>query len=195
MAPKVTRKRKQPQSSFGGNQNSGISTVGRKQSKKQKSVVAQNNKTDVTATVDVIFPVSTDQVGPVIRKRRATAGIKNTKRKKSLRTASKNSASNGAQALDATPTAEEVNEPEEDLLTSGEMACVICQDTQESQDFVFLACGHRFHRMCNDKWLALRQYCPLCKTHIFGGSRNSVLSTRGRWEFARYRYSFSFTDF
>lgn len=53
--------------------------------------------------------------------------------------------------------------------------CAICLDGFHQDDHVrVLPCGHVFHCVCIDPWLAIRRtysYCPLCKTKLFEKSR------------------------
>ena len=51
------------------------------------------------------------------------------------------------------------------------VACAICRDAEENQDFVTLPCGHRFHRICLRPWINAPQpehhdqqfTCPTCR--------------------------------
>lgn len=175
MAPKDPRRKenvapKRKEQSVNSTQNE--KTVERKRSKKQISVytVAQTNTVDVTEGVGETSAV---QIAPVTaetrkRKRQISQGrvlkkakdeIKNPKQEKSERTASKE--------RDVTAAVPEVSENEKVLLVTEGVDCPICLDTQETQTFVFLTCSHRFHSRCIDKWMAIKQRCPLCKTHVF----------------------------
>ena len=43
--------------------------------------------------------------------------------------------------------------------------CVICQETIGSAG-ERLPCAHVFHRACLERWLAEKQWCPVCRTPV-----------------------------
>jgi hypothetical protein len=47
--------------------------------------------------------------------------------------------------------------------------CTICQDDfieSQHENIRTLDCSHRFHNECIQKWIELRNLCPLCNQHI-----------------------------
>ncbi|GBL77548.1 hypothetical protein AVEN_268922-1, partial [Araneus ventricosus] len=41
--------------------------------------------------------------------------------------------------------------------------CSICEDRSRWKAVISLACGHRFHKVCINKWLRRTGRCPLCR--------------------------------
>jgi hypothetical protein len=57
----------------------------------------------------------------------------------------------------------EVNETEQMKNNDPEL-CSICQDKFDTEEKVqTLDCGHKFHEPCIQKWIEVRNLCPLCK--------------------------------
>ncbi|KAM0915507.1 hypothetical protein ACQ4PT_010805 [Festuca glaucescens] len=53
--------------------------------------------------------------------------------------------------------------------------CVCISRFRDGEEIRRLPCGHAFHRVCVDRWLALcRRTCPLCRLHV-GGVAAAVL--------------------
>ena len=47
---------------------------------------------------------------------------------------------------------------------NGEIRCSICHDTEESENFTTLECGHEFHSSCIIQWFRSDQVeCPMCR--------------------------------
>ena len=45
--------------------------------------------------------------------------------------------------------------------------CPVCLDTfKENEKARVMACGHKYHLLCIDKWLMQHNSCPLCKAEI-----------------------------
>lgn len=161
--------------------------VEKQRSNKPRSVytVAQTNTINVS---EGVVEISAARVEPLVdetrkRKREIYQGrvlnkekdeMKHPKKKKSLLTASQDTASNES---DVTTV---VHESEKVLSASEGVDCPICLDTQESQNFTFLICSHRFHALCIGKWIAIKQRCPLCKTHVFMSVKPTYAGGKGR---------------
>ena len=48
-----------------------------------------------------------------------------------------------------------------------EEICVICQEDFEKKDkCVKLHCNHYFHKHCIEKWICIKEFCPLCNTQL-----------------------------
>ncbi|KAK4576828.1 hypothetical protein RGQ29_027389 [Quercus rubra] len=44
-------------------------------------------------------------------------------------------------------------------------SCIICQDDYKSQEKIgILDCGHEYHANCLQKWLLVKNVCPICKS-------------------------------
>lgn len=164
--------------------------VEKQRSNKPRSVytVAQTNTINVS---EGVVEISAARVEPLFdetrkRKREIHQGrvlkkekdeIKHPKKKKSLLTASQDTTSNEP---DVTIVPHEAYESEKVLSASEGVDCSICLDTQESQNFTFLICSHRFHALCIGKWIAIKQRCPLCKTHVFMSVKPTYSGGKGR---------------
>jgi len=44
--------------------------------------------------------------------------------------------------------------------------CSICFEQYEKENYVAVKCGHTFHKDCIEKWLRIRQTCPLCRESV-----------------------------
>jgi len=44
--------------------------------------------------------------------------------------------------------------------------CCICMDIDNTQTWVILPCGHKFHGPCISSWLNNHQTCPVCRLNI-----------------------------
>ncbi len=46
--------------------------------------------------------------------------------------------------------------------------CIICYDEENNliNDVVKLKCNHKYHLECINKWLKIKNVCPLCKENI-----------------------------
>ena len=44
--------------------------------------------------------------------------------------------------------------------------CCICMDIDNTQTWVILPCGHKFHEPCISSWLNNHQTCPVCRLNI-----------------------------
>ena len=44
--------------------------------------------------------------------------------------------------------------------------CCICMDIDNTQTWVILPCGHKFHGLCISSWLNNHQTCPVCRLNI-----------------------------
>lgn len=164
--------------------------VEKQRSNKPRSVytVAQTNTINVS---EGVVEINVARVEPLVaetrkRKREIHQGrvlnkekdeIKHPIKKKSLLTASQETASNEP---DVRTVVHEVYESEKVLSASEGVDCPICLDTQESQNFTFLICSHRFHALCIGKWIAIKQRCPLCKTHVFMSVKPTYSGGKGR---------------
>lgn len=51
----------------------------------------------------------------------------------------------------------------DDLMDETDATCAVCLCGYDSEELLRqLPCGHKFHRLCADKWLKLNKKCPLC---------------------------------
>ena len=48
-----------------------------------------------------------------------------------------------------------------------DVSCAICLDTQSCEHIAFLPCGHSFHNLCIEIWIAKKKKCPICKTIVY----------------------------
>lgn len=68
-----------------------------------------------------------------------------------------------------------------------DIKCAICYDTENSQDFQPVLCGHSFHKACFETWIKNKSYCPMCRTPIDFLSSECMYKFRhfihymGRW--------------
>lgn len=45
--------------------------------------------------------------------------------------------------------------------------CCICLDSENTNQWSMLHCGHKFHGQCISTWLRTNQTCPICRHNIF----------------------------
>ena len=47
--------------------------------------------------------------------------------------------------------------------------CSVCKDVEGPSDSwsVLLGCGHVFHTLCLEQWLAMKPECPMCRVRIY----------------------------
>jgi len=58
----------------------------------------------------------------------------------------------------------------------GAEACAICLSNLQPNDvFRHIPCRHRFHKACLDRWLTLKDTCPLCVGHVAGVSSSLLV--------------------
>ncbi|ESN98322.1 hypothetical protein HELRODRAFT_193049 [Helobdella robusta] len=68
---------------------------------------------------------------------------------------------------------------------NGEEFCAICLDVFYRRQLIrVLPCSHEFHSKCVDRWLLMRQTCPLCKNNFIESQLNE--GTIERILFSRY---------
>jgi hypothetical protein len=52
------------------------------------------------------------------------------------------------------------------LSEEAKKCCICLSDFEHGDDVRFLACLHRFHVHCIDRWLSTSTKCPLCKKDL-----------------------------
>jgi hypothetical protein len=52
------------------------------------------------------------------------------------------------------------------VINSQTEECCICMDIDNTQTWVILPCGHKFHGPCISSWLNTHQTCPICRLNI-----------------------------
>jgi len=85
----------------------------------------------------------------------------------------------GLQAVRAGLTDEQINNISCRPLSRSEASggcCVIClADLREGDYTRELPCPHIFHKKCIDRWLTMRQTCPICRTKVVQDDEASML--------------------
>ncbi|GAB5371030.1 hypothetical protein AAMO2058_001544200 [Amorphochlora amoebiformis] len=77
----------------------------------------------------------------------------------------------GLQAIRAGLTDEQINDIPSRLILPSEITadkcCPVCLCELEEGDLIReLPCPHLFHKKCIDRWLTMRQTCPICRTKV-----------------------------
>mmetsp|Transcript_16887 Transcript_16887/g.23624 ORF Transcript_16887/g.23624 Transcript_16887/m.23624 type:complete len:280 (-) Transcript_16887:270-1109(-) len=58
----------------------------------------------------------------------------------------------------------------------GDRTCPVCLvELEEGEETRDLPCPHIFHKKCIDRWLTMRQTCPLCRTKVIQGHDEGTL--------------------
>jgi hypothetical protein len=72
--------------------------------------------------------------------------------------------SNSSQQILQLPIPIELNN--QIIINNQNEECSICLDLDNTQTWVILPCGHKFHGLCVSLWLNNHQTCPICRINI-----------------------------